>query len=209
MKDTERLQAERRALRQTIRRRRRELSQAERDAASDAVRSQLCAGRFYADAASLACYLPVQGELDARPIMQQAHTEGKAVYLPILDAGEANELRFRRWHPQVTLLANRLGIPEPEPQPMGDLPGDALDLVVAPLVAFDADGNRLGQGGGYYDRTFEHLRGEPERPPLLMGVGYAFQEIGPIAPEPWDVALDAIVTDERLVACDPRGRLRL
>ena len=79
-----------------------------------------------------------------------------------------------------------------------------LDLVLVPLTAFDRSGRRLGMGGGYYDRSFAFL-GEVVRPaqPLLVGIGYAFQEVATLPAQDWDIALDFIATDKELIDCTP------
>ena len=81
-----------------------------------------------------------------------------------------------------------------------------IDLVLVPLLGFDRRGNRLGAGAGYYDRSFEFLRAKP-RPaqPLLVGIGYHFQEVPELPAESWDVPLDFIATDRELIECAPRN----
>jgi len=69
--------------------------------------------------------------------------------------------------------------------------------VLVPLVAFDDAGNRLGMGAGYYDRSFAFRRAAPS-PPLLVGVGYEFQRVPALAAQPWDVPLDAVLTERGL-----------
>ena len=72
----------------------------------------------------------------------------------------------------------------------------ALDLVLVPLVAFDARGVRLGMGGGYYDRSFAYLNFRSRwRRPRLIGVGFDFQRAESISPQPWDVCLDGVITE--------------
>jgi 5-formyltetrahydrofolate cyclo-ligase len=75
-------------------------------------------------------------------------------------------------------------------------------VILLPLLAFDRAGHRLGTGGGWYDTSLAYLR-DATRPatPLLVGVGYAFQEVDAVPPEPWDVDLDYIATDAELIAC--------
>ena len=71
-------------------------------------------------------------------------------------------------------------------------------MVLAPLVAFDGDGNRLGQGGGYYDRAFAFRKAATHwRRPLLVGLAYDFQQAGKLSTKPTDVPLDAVVTERR------------
>ena len=71
-----------------------------------------------------------------------------------------------------------------------------------PLLGFDRRGNRLGSGAGYYDRTFAFLR-ELQRPaqPILVGIGYHFQEVAAMSPNAWDVPMDFIATDRELIDC--------
>jgi len=115
--------------------------------------------------------------------------------LPVLH--DDGRLRFARFSPGTTLRNNRFGIPEPD-VPNGELlPAQALDMVVLPLLGFDTDGNRLGMGGGWYDRSFAFRHSCPA-PPWLVGAGFARQQITQgLKPEPWDVPLDAICCEER------------
>ena len=91
---------------------------------------------------------------------------------------------------------------ESEGEVAAQLAPHALDIVLVPLLAFDRRGTRLGSGGGYYDRSFAFLHGQarPHRP-LLVGVGYAFQEVESLPAAAWDVALDYIATDAELIDC--------
>ena len=124
-------------------------------------------------------------------LIEHAVTAGKRVFFPILDH---QSLKFARWTEQTCLQKNRFGIDEPIDSET--IPTKQLDLVLAPLVAFDQQGTRLGMGGGYYDRTFAFLA-ECARPAglKLVGVAYEFQRA--ILPEPrsWDIPLDAVVTE--------------
>lgn len=75
-----------------------------------------------------------------------------------------------------------------------------LDLIFLPLVAFDAAGWRLGSGAGFYDRSLSHLGiGRVWRRPKLIGIGYEFQRVERLEPRPWDIPMDGVVTDERLL----------
>jgi 5-formyltetrahydrofolate cyclo-ligase len=150
-----------------------------------------------AQAQRIAAYLAVNGELDTHPLMEQFRATGKTLYLPILGADPSDGLKFAPWLTGQLLYKNRLGIPEPEHGAADLLPPEELDLVFAPLVAFDAAGNRLGMGGGYYDRSFAFLR-DGARGPLLTGLGYSFQQVENLPARPWDIPLAAVVTDSGL-----------
>jgi 5-formyltetrahydrofolate cyclo-ligase len=96
------------------------------------------------------------------------------------------------------LVTNRYGIPEPNVATGSLLEAQELHLALVPLLGFDRRGHRLGMGGGYYDRSFA-FRHESPAPPTLIGIGYAMQELPPIAEQHWDVPLDAVVTENELI----------
>jgi 5,10-methenyltetrahydrofolate synthetase len=106
--------------------------------------------------------------------------------LPVI-VEERSPMVFRPWRPEVKLVPGVWNIPEP---PLGEMV--VPDIVVTPVVGFDAAGFRLGYGGGYFDRTLASLA---ERP-LVIGVGYAQAALSTIYPLPHDVPLDAVVTEQ-------------
>jgi 5-formyltetrahydrofolate cyclo-ligase len=108
---------------------------------------------------------------------------------------EDGTLGFAPWRSGDGLATNRFGIPEPDVPEGAWLRPEEMHVVLVPLLAFDAAGNRLGTGGGFYDRSFAFRRTAPA-PPLLVGVGYGFQRVGSLPAEAWDVPLDAALTDE-------------
>jgi 5-formyltetrahydrofolate cyclo-ligase len=97
------------------------------------------------------------------------------------------------------LINNQFSIPEPSIRLRQPTKPWALDLVIMPLVAFDADCNRLGMGGGYYDRTFAYLNKRRFwRKPILIGVAHECQRVANLESEVWDIPLDAVVTEEKI-----------
>lgn len=117
--------------------------------------------------------------------------------LPVVRAGK--RMHFAPWRMGDALRTSRYGIPEPATET--EWAPDELDVVILPLVAFNRDGDRLGMGGGYYDRAFAFLHERPRgEKPLLVGAAYAFQEVPGLSSEPWDVPLDHIVTEQGLIA---------
>ncbi|MFT7222506.1 MAG: 5-formyltetrahydrofolate cyclo-ligase [Cellvibrionaceae bacterium] len=138
----------------------------------------------------LALYLPNDGELDCRQLIKLSWALGKRCYLPVLSHNELGpHLNFALHLPGRILTKNRYGILEPAIA--HKLSAASLDLVLVPLVGYDRAGNRLGMGGGYYDRTFAHLRGAAK--PLLIGVAHRHQEVNRLPVQPWDVPMDKIV----------------
>lgn len=188
--------SERTALRRAIRAARRNLSERERQRAAKAMAIRLARTEWFRNARHIACYLPNDGELDLTPLMERAWALGKRCYLPVLSPITGNRLWFAPWEPGEPLAGNRFGIPEPVFTDERLMPVWALDLVLTPLVAFDTDGNRLGMGGGYYDRTFAYLRRRQRwHKPRLVGVAYELQKVERLPCEPWDVPLQAVVTN--------------
>lgn len=185
------------ALRRELRTRRRQTSRAERRAASAALARRLSTLLVFQRAGRIAAYWPADGEIDPLPALARAFAAGKACYLPVLCPQRDGHLHFAPWWPGALLRRNRFGIPEPA-APRGEwLAPRMLDLVLLPLVGFDAAGNRLGMGGGYYDHSFAFLARRPWRRPRLIGVGFDFQHVVKLPQRPWDVPLDAAVSERQ------------
>jgi 5-formyltetrahydrofolate cyclo-ligase len=137
--------------------------------------------------AVIAGYWPVRDEADPRGLMMALAARGHALALPRIDERHA-ALSFRRWNEGDELVDNHHGIPEPRAEAEAVIP----QVILVPLLAFDATGHRLGYGGGYYDRTLAALRRAGGA--LAIGVAYAGQEVPTLPREPHDRALEAVVT---------------
>jgi len=143
----------------------------------------------------IAGYWAVGGELPLHAV--QANLPATLRWcLPVLH--EDGRLRFREWSAGQALEPNRHGIPEPSQGPLVD--AEALTVVLVPLLAFDAKGDRLGQGGGWYDRSFAFRRSGDDAPaaaqrsPRLVGIAYDWQQVDALEAADWDVPLDAVAT---------------
>jgi 5-formyltetrahydrofolate cyclo-ligase len=182
-----------------MRQRRRALSPRERRRAGQALARVLGRSPLFQRAQRLALFFAADGEIDTAPLIQLAWQRRKQVYLPVLQPFGPNRLWFRRYQPQSALNPNRFGIPEPRRRRGADLAPRNLDLVLAPLVAFDRQGHRLGMGGGYYDRTFSFLHQRRQwQHPRLVGLAYTFQQVDALPAEPWDVPLWGVATETDL-----------
>jgi 5-formyltetrahydrofolate cyclo-ligase len=190
--------AQRDDLRRQLRAARRPQTPAQRHAASLQAASHLLAHPWYRQARRIALYWPVGSETDTTALLAAARRDRKQVYLPtILYRG--GSLLFVRLRPRADLKRRRHGIPQPRPLRSADIAARrALDLVVLPLLGFDAHGNRLGSGAGYYDRSFAFRRTLPQAKPRLVGLAFANQAVAPLAAGSWDVPLDAVVTESGL-----------
>jgi len=148
----------------------------------------------FEEAQHIAFYMAVNGEVETKSIIQHAFNTNKSCYLPVLHPIKHNTLVFYEYTQNSTLIPNRFGILEPDKHANTIRP-ESLDLVIAPLVAFDSIGHRIGTGAGYYDRTFSFVKQTHPSKPILMGLAYEFQKLNKIKPEPWDVPLHTIITE--------------
>ncbi|GAB4437787.1 MAG: 5-formyltetrahydrofolate cyclo-ligase [Rhodocyclaceae bacterium] len=128
---------------------------------------------------------PIRGEYDPRALMARLVAQGRKVALPVLVA-ESAALDFREWVPGAAMDADRYGIPFPA-QGRRVHP----DVIVIPVVGFDAAGFRLGYGGGYFDRSMAAL--DPR--PIAVGTGFELGRIDSIRPRPHDIPMDWVVTE--------------
>ncbi|RAK56224.1 5-formyltetrahydrofolate cyclo-ligase [Phenylobacterium soli] len=136
----------------------------------------------------VAVYYAQGSELDPTPLAERLAAAGRTVALPAAQARDGR-LQFRRWRIGEALEADAVGVPAPGAAAEAVTPR----VVVTPLVAYDARGGRLGQGGGHYDRTLENLRAAG--PVFVLGLAYAGQAVDEIPMEPHDQRLDAILTE--------------
>lgn len=185
---------DRRELRRQARAARRSLAAGPRLDATLAVAHHLIHSAPFRNASTVAAYVAADSELDPGPFVGAARALGRRILLPVLGGWRRGRLRFLRTDEGDALRPNRYRILEPV---RGQETAPAfLDLVLVPLVAFDDAGNRLGMGAGHYDRTFAYRRHRTIwRRPWLVGVAFDCQRSAGIAPQPWDVRLDAVVTE--------------
>lgn len=134
-------------------------------------------------------YWPLRDELDIRRLLTVLHGEGMRLALPIVQ-GRGKPLLFRRWRPGDELVPAGFGLSEPPPEAPELVPR----IVLAPLLAVDAQGNRLGYGAGYYDRTLEWLRAHG--PVVAVGVAFEAQRVAEVPHDERDAPLDWIVTEQ-------------
>lgn len=139
----------------------------------------------------VAGYWPLGSELDVRPLMIRLAAAGFDLALPVTRTVDL-PLEFRRWRPGDALELGAHGIS----QPLVVAPVVTPTLLLVPLLAFDADGWRLGYGAGYYDRTLADMRRRLlKTPPLAVGIAYAAQEMASLPHHTGDQRLDGVVTE--------------
>ncbi|MDQ7017013.1 MAG: 5-formyltetrahydrofolate cyclo-ligase [Gammaproteobacteria bacterium] len=180
-------------LRQQMIQRRLKLTPAQQQHSALALQKQLFQSAEVINSQHIAAYWSVRGEIETAAILRHAEKLGKNLYLPLLT--DDHQLHFAPYQHNSPMQANQFRIPEPVVTNEQLIKAENLDLVLVPLLAFDNKGNRLGMGGGYYDRTFEFKQNNKQgKKPLLVGLAHGFQQVETLEAEPWDVPLDFVVT---------------
>ena len=179
------------ALRLELRRRRAGLDDDDQAAASMAVMARLARIPALRRAGLVAGYRAVRGELDIDAALILLAERGASVTVPRV---HGEHLEFVRWHADDPARPGPFGIPEPMTDAI--VPLRLHDVVLAPLVAFDDLGNRLGHGGGHYDRA---LTGCGADRPVVIGIAHSFQQVPRLTVEAWDIPIDAVVTEEAVL----------
>ena len=168
--------------------------------ASGAVASRVLALPAYRSAREIAAYLPVKNEVDAALVAGQALADGKLLLLPRCRAGAPGLLDLGCVSCLSDVVPGRYGILEPREALCRPPESFAPDLILVPGLAFDRRGNRLGFGGGYYDRL---LALPMAAGAFVVGLAFAFQLLDQLPAEPWDRPVNAVVTDRQTLLIPP------
>lgn len=166
-------------------------------------RAEASLGRLLEDlpelnaADTLATYLPTDGELDPNRAVERRRQHGVRTLLPVV--GEKTTMRFATWTTDSAMALNRFEILEPVVDGAALLDASAASVVLVPCVATDRRGHRLGFGAGYYDRALAANQGRGEHTPTLIGICWDHAVLDRVAAESWDVAVDVIVTERRVI----------
>ncbi len=186
-------QQQRQQVRQNIRQQRRLLSSVQQQQAAETIKTQLIQHPKIQQATHIALTLPHDGEIDTTLFIQWCWEQNKQTYLPVVHPFSKGHLLFLHYHAESKMQANRYGILEPELSQTEACPVQQLDIICTPLVAFDKQGNRIGMGGGYYDRMlapwFENKQG-----PYPIGLAHDCQQVEQLPIANWDVPLPEIIT---------------
>jgi 5-formyltetrahydrofolate cyclo-ligase len=199
---------ERQRLRRELRQRRRSLSPSQRAKAHRQFARLLLSSHWTSQllraGRRIAVYFAYGYEADLTQVIELARRRGCTLYLPVITDFRHSRMRFVRYEVDSAMRVNRYGIAEPDHRHATTgraeiIPARHLDVVLLPLVGFDAHGSRLGSGAGFYDRSLHHLReGRRWRKPKLIGVAYECQRVARLQPDRWDVPLDGILTERSL-----------
>lgn len=146
---------------------------------------------------TIASYYSVKAELPTAALNEQLQHHGHQLALPVLHPFRCGHLLFLKLHSQTHWDTNQFGIPEPQLNVQEVVPIQQLEIILVPLVAFDAQGNRLGMGGGYYDRTLQHWH-QGRHQLLPIGLAYDQQFIEHLPAQPWDIPLAMVITPSKV-----------
>ena len=180
-------------LRRQLRQRRKSIDNSTRKKEGKKILHQCQKNGLFRSAKHIAIFIPNDGEIETEDTIKFLKNNGCFVYLPIL-VGE--KLKFAEMGEH--FKKNRFGIDEPIFTPL--LGSHQMDLILMPLVGFDKNKNRLGMGGGFYDKTLSfHSKRMNYNAPKLFGLAFDCQEVDHLDSKPWDVPLDGIVTPTRFL----------
>jgi 5-formyltetrahydrofolate cyclo-ligase len=194
------ISSRRKALRKELRSARRALTPAQQQRASKQLFRRLAQHPLFIRSHHIAFYLANDGEIDPALLFNYARRLGKICYLPVISDWPRTRMAFQRIRPGQRWRRNRFGIVEPQTDRKVHARPWRLNLVLMPLVGFDDHGNRLGMGGGFYDRMFAYRRMRSSwTGPQLLGLAHTCQKVEALAVKSWDIPLDGIVTDTECI----------
>ncbi len=175
---------------------RKRLSVSDRAEFSKSITGKIVESDWFRNTRFIACYISTPTEVDTKMLIKCALEEKKRIFAPVI--GKNFTMQFREVTRSSTLKTNKWGLQEPVDGEV--ICSKRLELVITPVVAFDAKRNRIGMGGGYYDREFAYLTSTDRTAnPKLIGIAFGCQYVEKIAPNPWDIRLFRILTESGVV----------
>lgn len=161
-----------------------------------AIARHLLDSNLFSEKKVIAVYLCNDGEVNLSATIEGLHERGHSLVAPRMKAG--GYMAFYELERFVSLETNAWGISEP--RATNSVESESLDVALVPLVAFTDAGDRLGRGGGYYDRYFQHCD------TFMVGIGHELQRVPTLTPHRWDKSLDAVVTEKGWRLCSGRAK---
>ncbi|MBI5739328.1 MAG: 5-formyltetrahydrofolate cyclo-ligase [Nitrospirae bacterium] len=177
-----------------------------------AIRKRLYASADFKKAQSILFYASFRSEVDTAACIEHALKLKKEIVLPRVES-KKRMLRLFAINNISEIEPGYMGIPEPAVRKSGERGLNEIDVVIVPGAGFDEDGNRLGYGGGYYDRLFsvgkgQGARGKGKERPVLIALAFEEQIAREIPAEPHDVRMDKIITDKRTINCRQISKIK-
>ncbi|NCP63714.1 MAG: 5-formyltetrahydrofolate cyclo-ligase [Paraglaciecola sp.] len=189
----------RHALRQYYRQQRKQLSVQQQLQAETSLLNTFLQNELLGEANSVACYLATDSEIATSALISYLWQKQKRVVLPVLHPFTPGHLVFVEYHAHSPMQTNRYGILEPKLNCQHICPLEQIDVILTPLVAFDSLGNRLGMGGGYYDRTLAPVQ-RNRLATRIIGLAHECQLTEHLPTDGWDIPLHGIATPQRYIA---------
>jgi 5-formyltetrahydrofolate cyclo-ligase len=185
-------------IRREVRHKRSKLNDVRQQEQGELLFEKLSEQKEIVNANKIAIYLANDGELNTQPFINWCLKNYISVYLPVIHPFSKGNLLFLKYTESSILIKNKYGILEPKLDVRDIITLDKLDIIFTPLVAFDEQGNRLGMGGGFYDRTLAtwHVQYQKSKQTKLLPIGLAHdcQKVKYIPHESWDIPLPIIIT---------------
>lgn len=191
----DKLSTARQQIRQSTRKKRQQLSAIEQQIAAQKIMQHVLTHSKISQAHNIALFLSFDGEINTQPLISALWQQGKNVYLPVLHPFNRHNLLFLHYSTETQLVKNRFNIAEPPLDVTQVLPPNQLDVMMIPLVAFDEQGQRLGMGGGFYDRTLANWQQKGFYP---IGLAHDCQQVQSLPVAHWDIPLPEIITPQKV-----------
>ena len=185
------------AIRKTIIQKREELGNLKKNEKSIAIAQRLFAVDEFKKSKSVFCFLSTSLEVQTDGIIRESLRLGKQVLVPLLDSGEENLQAVRIPSMDIEFVTGRYGIREPAPKFRNIIPFSSIDFVVVPGLAFDAFGNRVGYGGGFYDKVFKKITKNATR----VAIGFGFQLFDLVPHTDLDEPVHFLITEVTTLRC--------
>lgn len=200
--------SQRAVMRRKMRAYRRALTPAEQNHASAMLCQIAMSNSHFISASTIAFYWPIDGEINPIPVMRAALKSGKCCTLPVVPEEKEALLTFQRVKGSTRFMRDKFGVWTPRPIAAGVVNPTDHDLIMTPLVGYTRKGDRLGFGGGFYDRLFDDM-GHDSNLPLKVGCAHQGQEItSDWSPASWDRPLDFVLTDQTLITASSTASFR-
>src|SRR5690554_1649855 len=185
-------------IRAELRAARRALTAEQQHRAATDVSAHLLQQPYIQSANRVAVYLSNDGELNLMPFIEQLWALSKQVVVPVISSQQQGQMWFVPFHAQSKMVPNKYGIAEPTFTASDIIALTDIDVICTPLVAFDSSGQRIGMGGGFYDRILEPwFKGQlPHLQPV--GVAHNCQQLDSLPAAHWDIPLPVIITPSKL-----------
>lgn len=181
---------EKNKIRNYVLQKRNAMSSEDKVAASKLITHALIESQYFKEAKKIGCYKSNEHEVNTKYLNQAILESKKLLYLPKIKSN--NQMDFVACDKKTIYLKNKYGILESIDNNIINV--KSIDLIIVPLVAFDSDRNRIGMGGGYYDRKFHYLN-KSDKKSTFLGIAFNCQFYEKIQSDSWDVSLTNIITE--------------